>query len=165
MTCHVGIAGLPLTLAVKVSDVPAGTARAAGLTVTPCIAVIVIVAVPFSLVAAASVAVMVTVAGLGTELGGVYKPVLALIVPLVEPPLTLQVNVAEVWLARKALNCTCVCASAGTLAVPGYTVTTPLAGGAVLPPAPDVPELPEFPPHPPTTITATNANAANGAKL
>ncbi|MGA9884670.1 MAG: hypothetical protein WBQ34_13210 [Candidatus Acidiferrales bacterium] len=160
-TCQVGVTGSPLTVAVNVAVAPAATERAAGLTVTPCNATIVMVAVPCSLVAAASVAVIVTVAGLGTVVGGVYNPVLASIVPLLAPPVTLHVNVALGWLARNALNCTVALASAGTLAAPGYTVTTPLAGGVELPPPPPV--LP--PPQPVTANAAANATAAKAAIL
>jgi hypothetical protein len=50
---------------------PPATVTAEGLTASPCAAVMLIVAVPVLVFEAESVAVMVTVAGLGTDAGAV----------------------------------------------------------------------------------------------
>jgi hypothetical protein len=69
---------LPLTVAVNVWIPPAGTATACGLTTKVAVgvegAVIVTCAVPETEVSAWETALTVTVAGVGTELGAVYRP-------------------------------------------------------------------------------------------
>jgi hypothetical protein len=90
----------PFTVALKICVAPAGIAMTAGLICTPCAAETFRVAVPVRLEPAEEVAVTVTIAGLD---GAVYAPLLLLIVP---PPVTLQVNVEVGWLGRNAVNCT-----------------------------------------------------------
>jgi len=100
-------------------------------------------------VAAADVAVTVTVAGLGTTAGDVYDACawlagLTTIVPFVLPPVTPQVTFWLVEAFTVAVNCCCVAAaghelpasSANKVANPGFTVTVTGGGGVPLPATP-----------------------------
>jgi len=125
-----------LAVAEKANGAPAGTTTAAGFRVSPPAgaATTVTTAVPFVL---PLVAVTVTAAGDGIDVGAVYKPLALSIVP--PPEDTLHVNVVVGALARNALNC--AWPLTGTLTVPGYTVTGPAAlgvgvGGTVVEPLP-----------------------------
>jgi hypothetical protein len=91
-------------------------ARAVGLTASPCVVVIVMMAVPANPELAVDVAVIVTWLGLGMDAGAVYFPLL-LIVPFDDPPLMDHVKPELGWLGRYAANCASW--PTGTLAVPG----------------------------------------------
>jgi len=106
LTCQfTALVEAPPMEAVNCCEPKLGRVTELGATVTlPDALVTVTAAEPECELLACEVAVMVTCAGLGTEAGAVYKPVLEM-VPLAEPPLTLQVTaVLEVPLTV-AVNC------------------------------------------------------------
>jgi hypothetical protein len=108
--------------------------------------VMVTLAVPLFVLSAAETAFTVTVAGLGTAAGAVYRPALEIVPADAFPPLTpltCQVTAVLVVLPTAAVNC-CVCPVCND-ADPGLTLTVTAGGG--LPPPPPVPAL-EPPPHP-----------------
>lgn len=109
---------------------------------------------------ASEVAVMLTAAGLGMELGAVYKPP-ELIVPHALPehpaPLTLQVTVVSVVPVTTALNCCFVPMT--TRADCGETLTA--TGGAIVTVADDDFELSAF--EVAVTITCAGFGTFDGA--
>lgn len=126
-TCHVTDVLLVFcTVAVNCCVVPAGTVADVGDSemVTPTAVVMVTVAEADLVVSAWETAVTVTVAGLGTVAGAVYKPAVEIVPTVLLPavtPFTCHVTAVLLVFFRVAVNCCVV--PAVTLAVVGATET------------------------------------------